>query len=127
MPRARALLLLLSLAACTKSPPPPPADADDPCRHIRVLAQVMDCELAPYQSGRKGDEAAFRRALTQLRDLAPSEPRFHQPPGWPELVERMLTTRDYATGCNACHRAYLPAYRQTYSAVEIPWTDVAAR
>jgi hypothetical protein len=124
----RALLTLLVASACTKSPPPPaPRAPDDPCLHIQRLAQVMDCELAPFQTGSSGDEAAFRRALTQLKELAPSDPAFHGSPSWPELVEQMLGTRDYNRGCTACHQSYLPLYRRSYSAVEIPWTDVRSR
>jgi hypothetical protein len=123
-----ALLAVLIASACTRSPPAPaPRAPDDPCLHIKVLAQVMDCEMAAYQTGRSGDEAAFRRALAQLRELAPSDPAFHGSPSWPELVDQMLSTRDYNQGCTACHRSYLPLYRRSYSSAEIPWTDVRTR
>ena len=97
------------------------------CRNITYLSQVMQCDLAPYASGRDTDEAAFRKALTQLKELAPSDPAFYQGSHpWPQIVDGMLQSRNYSQGCRECHQTYRKLYKDRFEQSQIPWTDVHA-
>lgn len=123
-----ALAAALCLGGCKKNDELPDSRLDKEersCSRIDTLAQVMQCELAPYTRGQSGDEAAFRRALAQLKDLAPSDPQFFEGPRpWPAIVDSMLQSKQYKQGCAECHRAYIRKYRQRYEDSQVPWTDV---
>lgn len=126
-------LALLALAGCHKSdgkaaPPQPAEEEGSACRNISYLYQVMKCDLAPFASGSDHDEAAFRKALSQLRDLAPSDPAFYQGANpWPQIVDSMLSSNDYSRGCRECHQSYRKLYKDKFEESQIPWTDVHAK
>jgi len=120
------VLLALALIGCHKSAgKDPQAQEGSDCQNITYLSQVMQCDLSPYASGRNADEAAFRKALTQLGQIAPSDPAFFQgAQPWPKIVDDMLQTRNYKQGCRECHQAYRKVYKDRFESSQIPWTDV---
>jgi len=136
VPQKLALVAALAIAGvlpgCKRGAPggsSPDDSRGESCQHITLLAQVMKCEMAPFVSGKTHDEAAFRKAVTQLGELVPSDAAFYGGngrPGWPAITQTMLQSRDYGHGCKACHQAYQRMYRDKYKGQEIPWTDVHA-
>jgi len=122
------MLLAVAVSGCHKSAGKAPQAAEgSDCQNITYLSQVMQCDLSPYASGRTADEAAFRKALTQLGEIAPSDPAFFQGPHpWPQIVQDMLQTRNYKQGCRECHQAYRKVYKDRFESSQIPWTDVHA-
>jgi hypothetical protein len=122
------MLLFLALAGCHKSPADAPqSNQGSDCENINYLSQVMQCDLSPYASGRDTDEAAFRKALTQLREIAPSDPAFFQGAhAWPQIVDSMLQSRNYTQGCRECHQTYRKLYKDRFEQSQIPWTSVHA-
>ena len=129
--RHACFLLLAAVTLCGCKPKSAPEESGrlggERCAHIADLSDVMHCELAPYTSGTLTDELAFRKALEQLRDLAPSDPAFYSTDKpWPAIVQNMLDRRDYKRGCAECHHRYDKIYKQRFGGTQIPWTDVHA-
>ena len=91
-----------------------PAGAPD-CRagHLVTLSDVMNCRMKPFSQG-KLSEAEFRETLARIREQLPDPAWESGDDGWPEIIDRMLQSRDYAKGCRDCHRTYLQAYRKSY-------------
>lgn len=123
-----ALFLGLSLAACQSSAPPPPPPPplpvalpvvdEDPCRPeaITELRKVMSCQLAPFATMGRGDEASFRKALAALKGMVP-EPAYARegdPANWVTIVEKMEQSGDFKAGCRSCHQAWKADYGQRF-------------
>ncbi|MHB1844602.1 MAG: hypothetical protein ACYCWW_07190 [Deltaproteobacteria bacterium] len=71
--------------------------------------------MKPFSQG-KIPEAQFRLTLAKLREAVPDPAWMTGDDGWPQIVDRMLSTHNYAAGCRDCHRAYIQPYRQSYRA-----------
>ncbi len=73
----------------------------------------MNCRMKPFSQG-KIPEAEIRATLVKLREAVPDPSWASGENGWPQIVDRMLSSHDYAAGCRECHRAYIQAYRKQY-------------
>jgi hypothetical protein len=105
------LLLLAALVGCQK-PPPPAAPAQRDCSEgaIKVLSDLMDCRMAPWQKGKVTD-SEVRQAFIRIREFAPVMEWNDGPTGWAHLVDDALATGNYGAACNQCHKAHLKDYR----------------
>ncbi len=103
-------LSLLLLAACQKAAPPAAATRDCSDGAIKVLADLMDCRMAPWQKGKVSD-AEVRRSFVRIREFAPVEEWNNGPAGWSHLVDDALVTANYGAACNQCHKAHLKDFR----------------
>ncbi|MBS2027343.1 MAG: hypothetical protein JST54_05505 [Deltaproteobacteria bacterium] len=131
MRRVLGLALVLALAGCKVHNADPTEESGqlggERCANIQDMSDAMHCELAPYMSGTLHDEAAFRKALEQVRDLGPSDPAFFPAQnGWAQITQTMLDTKQYKQGCGDCHKLYRKPYKAKYSGTQIPWNDVHA-
>jgi hypothetical protein len=97
----------LALGACQKAAPPaPPAQRDCSEGAIKVLSDLMDCRMAPWQKGKVPD-ADVRQAFIRIREFAPVDDWNNGPAGWSHLVDDALVTANYGAACNACHKAHI--------------------
>ena len=117
-------LALLPALACQKTDggagapqgtAPAPAKHVPDCRpgHMNILADVMACRMVPFSKGQL-DEAQFRDTLVQLREVVPDPAWATGDEGWPQIIDRMLQSHTYASGCKECHRNYIERYRKSY-------------
>jgi hypothetical protein len=84
----------------------------------------MRWKLSPYAAGKSTDEAAFRYALGQLRELAPPDSNFNSGPRpWFQIVDDMLAQKDTRRGCQECHRQFKRAYESRYGDAPIVWVN----
>jgi hypothetical protein len=106
------LALLLSLVACQKPPPAPVAPAQRDCSEgaIKVLSDLMDCRMAPWQKGKVSD-AEVRQAFIRIREFAPVMEWNNGPTGWSSLVDEALVSGNYGAACNQCHKAHIKDFR----------------
>jgi len=140
MSRLLCVAVVLGLVGCKVQSAPGSSDAPqaaqaaqserldgERCAHIQDMSDAMHCELAPYMSGTLHDEAAFRKAVEQVRDLGPSDTAFYPPQNsWTQITQAMLDSKDYKAGCGQCHTLYRKLYKAKYSDTQIPWNDVHA-
>ena len=104
--------MLIALLGCQKPPPPAAAPPQRDCSEgaIKVLSDLMDCRMAPWQKGKVTDEEV-RRSFIRIREFAPVMEWNDGPTGWSTLVDGAVTTGNYGAACNQCHKAHLKDYR----------------
>jgi hypothetical protein len=105
------LLVLVALAACSKpAPPAGPPQRDCSEGAIKILSDLMDCRMAPWQKGKITD-AEVRQSFVRIREFAPVMDWNDGPTGWSHIVDDALATGNYGVACNTCHKAHIKAYR----------------
>ena len=100
----------------TANPASSPASAET-VKTITML-EFMKNYIEPEARIAFRDKAASQKLelyLKELAEMAPEDSAFSVPgKEWKELTLGSMTPATYATGCKACHAAYLKPYKRKY-------------
>jgi hypothetical protein len=109
-PLALLLACIVGVGCAKAAPPAAPAQRDCSDGAIKVLSDLMDCRMAPWQKGKIPD-SEVRKAFIRIREFAPVMEWNDGTAGWSHLVDDALATGNYGAACNQCHRAHLKDYK----------------